>query len=468
MKDNLIKRKKIVVIGAGSASFGLETLTGIMKTKTCNGMELALVDINLDGLNMIKKLADLLNKKWNSNMKVSSTDNRKNVLPNADYVIISFAFDREKLWKKDREIALNYNIYHHAECGGPGGFIHLARNMSVMMPILEDIKKFCPNAFILCYTNPMHKLCTVINKLCNNKFTGISHADGIGYFILTTIFSKEYDIKLREDPGFLWEEKAITYFEKMGDIGKSLFEYKAAGMNHFTWMLDIREKGTGKDLYGLLRKKVENGELPNTFEPLTQELIKIFNYVPVESDNHIVEYLPNSSNSPTGMVKKYDIQLYDFNWSNRVRKLMWKNIELMVQGKKDIEWLKNERSEKAEIVIKAMETNTDSYECCVNIPNKGCIANLPENCIVQVPGIINSNGVTGLAMGDLPKPIASLVSRAILLNEMSVEAVITGNIKKVYQLFTIDPICSNLDLNTIKKMADDYINTYLKYLPTFK
>jgi alpha-galactosidase len=468
MKVDNKDRKKIVVIGAGSASFGLETLAGIMRTPTLHGMELALVDTNLEGATMIKKLAGILNERWGSNMKISATGDRKVALPGADYVIISFAFDREKLWKRDREIALRHGIHHHAECGGPGGFFHAARNISAMMPMMEDIKRLCPKAFILCYTNPMHRLCTAIHRLTDNPFTGVSHADGIGYFILGTIFAKDYGIKLKEDPGFYWTEEGIEYFEKIGDLGKELFEYKAAGMNHFTWMLDIRERGTDKDLYGRLRQKVRAGEVPANFEPLTQELIKIFDYVPVESDNHIVEYLPNSSNLPTGMVNRYDIHLYDFDWSNRSRTRMWKSIEMMINGQKDVEGLKSERSEKAEAVIEAMETNSGRYECCLNIPNRGSISNLPQGAIVQVPGIITSRGVIGMSMGELPKPIAALVGRAVLLNEMSVEAVIEGNMSTVYQAFTIDPNCSTLDLGTIRKLADEYVREYKEYLPTFQ
>lgn len=146
-----------------------------MRTKALHGIELALVDINIDSVNRIKKFAEILNEKWNANIIISSTSNRKEILPGADYIVISIAIDREECWKSDYEIALKYNISHYAENGGPAGFIHSARNISLILPILEDINKLCPNAFLLNFTNPMQRVCTAINKVSSIKFVGMCH-----------------------------------------------------------------------------------------------------------------------------------------------------------------------------------------------------------------------------------------------------------------------------------------------------
>jgi len=430
-------RKKIVVIGAGSASFGLSTLVGIMRTKALYGMELALVDINVDSVNRIKKLAEILNEKWNANIIISATSNRKEVLPGADYIVISIAIDREECWKSDYKIALKYNISHCAENGGPAGFIHSARNISLILPILEDINKLCPNAFLLNFTNPMQRVCTAINKVSSIKFVGMCHQIYFGYFILGMAFAKELGINIKEDPRFV---------------------------NHFTWMLDVREKETGRDIYGVLKKKMN--DLPPEFEPLTQELFKIFDYIPVAGDCHIAEYLPYTGDLYSETFKKFDIQMYDFKWSCRRRDKMWKDIEMMISGEREVDYLKNARSERAEIIIEHIEKNSNLYESSVNIPNKGCIKNLPDGAIVDVPGVITGNGIIGLAIGDLPKPIAELCNRQLILNDLTVQAVIDGNIKLVYQLFALDPMINNLD--TAVNLADEYIKANIKYLPSFQ
>jgi len=464
MSKQTKKRKKIVVIGAGSASFGLVTLAGIIRTRGLHGMELALVDINVDGANKIKKLAEILNEKWNANMKISATGDRREALPGADYIIISIAIDREECWISDYEIALKYNINHYAENGGPGAFAHSARNISIILPIIEDIQKLCPNAFVLNFTNPIQRICTAINKVSNIKFIGICHQIYFGYYILGTLFPEKVGVKLRENTRFVWDDDFMYYHFNISDMARKYFKIKAAGINHFTCMLDIREKESGEDIYGIVKDRMK--DLPLEFEPLTQEIFRIFDLILVQGDCHIVEYLPYASNLVSGTFKKYDIQMYDFKWASGKRDEMWEDIGLMINDKKEVDSLKDSRTERAEIIIDSIEKNSSFYEEAVNIPNNGNIKNLTDGAIVEVPAIISGSGITGLALGDLPKTMAELCNRQLVLNEMTVQAVIEGNIKLVYQLFALDPMIDSLD--TAVKLADEYIKVNIKYLPSFQ
>ena len=461
-------RKKILVIGAGSSSFGLSTLAEILLSEELHGMELVLVDINVEGVEKIKKLADILNREWSANMKISATGNRKKALPNADYIIISIAIDREKCWKDDYEIALKYNISHYAENGGPGGFIHSARNISMFLPILKDINEFCPKAFIINLTNPMQRICNTIKEISGNNFVGVCDQLYFGYFILGTAFAKEIGAKLNKDPRFLWTDESLEYHFNMIDFSRKYFEIKAAGINHFTWMLDIKDKKTGKDIYDRARKKMKN--LPNKFEPLTQKMFEIFDFIPVSGDCHISEYLPYVSDLSDGTFKKYDIQMYNFEWGNRMRENMWNDIEMMINGKKNIESLKssvNEAiTEEVALIVSSIEKDKNLYFDTVNILNNGSISNLPDNAIIEVPGIISKKGIKGIEIGKLPETIAELCRRQLILNDLTVQAVIEGDIKLVYKLFALDPMVNNL--NTAINLADEYIKRNIKYLPTFQ
>ncbi|UCF98008.1 MAG: hypothetical protein JSV89_00375 [Spirochaetaceae bacterium] len=463
-----INRKKIVVIGAGSSSFGLSTLAELMLSEDLHGMELALVDINTDGVNQIRELAEIMNQQWSAGMKISATGDRQEVLKNADYVIICIAIDREKCWKKDYEIALKYNISHYAENGGPGGFIHSARNISMLLPILEDINKLCPKAFIINLTNPMQRICNTIKRVSELDFVGVCDQLYFIYFILGTAFGNEIGIKVRKDPRFLWTEDQLDYHFRLINQTREFFTVKAAGINHFTWVLDIRDKKTGRDMFEVARKKLM--ELPPEFEPLTQEMIKIFGQIPVAGDCHISEYVPYVSQLSAETFKKYDIQMYSFDWGNRTREMMWKDISEMTQGKKSIESLKssiNEAiTEEVALIIASLEKNKNNYVETVNIPNQGSICNLPAGAIVEVPGIIGGNGITGLAIGELPEPIAELCRRQVVLNDLTVDAVIEGDMNSVYKLFALEPMIS--DLSTARKLADEYVKEFREYLPTFE
>lgn len=232
-------------------------------------------------------------------------------------------------------------------------------------------------------------------------------------------------------------------------------------------MMDIRKKENGKSIMKEVKKRFSS--LPPEFEPLTQEMFRIFNLILVQGDSHIVEYVPYASDLYTNTFEKYAIPMFDFEWSTQKRVETKKNIEQLINGDKDIDYLKSTRSEGAEYIIEAKEKNLNCYESVLvhpNIPNNGCISNLPEGAIVEVPGIISGNGVNGLAMGDLPRPMAEICRRQIILNEMTVKSVIEGDIKLVYQIFALDPMINNLE--TARKLADEYIKINTKYLDTFK
>ncbi len=458
------KRRKIVIIGAGSAAFGLSSLVWLMKHKDLYGMEMVLVDIAEDRLKTIEKLANILNKAWNSNMTISSSTGYREVLKGSDYIIISVAVDRVQAWQKDIEIALKYNISHVGENGGPGGFIHAARNLSLILPIIEDIKILAPDAFVLNFTNPMQRICTALNKFMPNRFVGICHQIHLGYFILGVAFAEQLRIDLY--PGIRWEwnnEKIARAFE-ISDKAEEVFSIKAAGINHFTWFMDVFKRNDNKSVYKEFIKKMHS--LPESFEPLTQEIFKIFGHVPLAGDNHISEYLPYTSDFRSGTFKDFDIQSFNFGSYLERGETSWNKIKDVVYGRKEPDSLLGARSENAEKIIAAFEKNKNSYFESLNMPNNGSISNLPGEAIVDIPAVIGAGGVSGITIGELPKTVAELCRKQLIINEMTVEAVVCGDIKLVYQLMALDPMVNNLD--TAIKISDEYIRSNLKYLPGFK
>jgi len=465
IKNNYRKRKKIVILGAGSLAFGLQTLVWLMRTDALKGMELMLVDVDTYKLERIFNLAKLLNDRWNANMKVNSSTKFKDSLTEADYIVITVTRDREKCWIRDIEMAKKYNISHVGENGGPGAFIHTARNLSIIFPILEEINNHCPNAFILNFTNPMQRICTAINKISSNRFMGLCHQIEYSYFILGIAFAKELNIEVKSDILYDWSsdsEKANKYHEII-DKSRESFDIRTAGLNHFTWLLDIREKNTDKSIYNLCIEKLRS--LPDWAEPLSQNVFKIFDYFPIAGDNHISEYMSYTSDLSSGTYAQYKIENFDFDWYNVRKKRLWKKLDNIINGRENIDCLLQERSEKVEIIFSALEKNSNLYLESVNIPNNGCITNLPKGAIVDIPGIIGANGITGLAIGDLPGTVAELCRRQLIINDMTVEAILKGDRKLVYQLFALDPMVNNL--NTAVKLADEYIKVNKDYLITF-
>ena len=156
----------ITVIGAGSASFGENTLSAILRSQKLQGCTLRLVDRNIQSLDIVKRLADRLNKEWKSGFTITAHVHHKDALKDTNFVVSAIEVGpREELWKSDFEIPLKYGVRQpYAENGGPGGFIHAARNVMPVLEIVRDMEQACPEAWFINFTNPMVRICDLVNR----------------------------------------------------------------------------------------------------------------------------------------------------------------------------------------------------------------------------------------------------------------------------------------------------------------
>ena len=167
---------KIVVIGAGSASFGLNTLGALLRSEKLRGSHVALVDRNPETLELVRKLAERLNREWQAGITLSTHTQHCQALEGADFVVLSIEVPREKLWRMDYEIPLKYGVRQpYAENGGPGGFAHAARNIGPLMEIVGDMERACPQAWLINFTNPMTRICDAVRRYSKIKVVGLCH-----------------------------------------------------------------------------------------------------------------------------------------------------------------------------------------------------------------------------------------------------------------------------------------------------
>lgn len=458
-------KPKIVVIGAGSASFGLSVLGRLLLEPGLKGSTLCLVDTLPGGLQKIEALASRMNREWNSGFRIVCSTDRCEVLADADFVILSIAIDREKCWRRDEQIARHYGIEHYAENGGPGAFAHTARNLAVVMEIVRDIERLAPDAWLLNFTNPVPRICYAVSRYSRLKTIGICHQISFGYLMLGVILGKSLGFNIPEGFRFRWEDPDRERLSRLiSSQAEARIDIHAAGLNHFTWMLGIRDRQTGEDLYPLLWRELEKAD-PG-FEPLTCEVARIFNLFPVPGDCHMCEYLPYTHNQSRGVWKHYDIQGYDLDLASRKRDRLWEEIDGMARGKVSIDPLRDEPSERAEKVIAALVQDSHSYEQALNLPNCGYIQNLPEGAIVEVPATVGVHGPLGHAVGSLPEPVAELCRRQALLAQLSVEAAVEGDEGKALQALALDPMVD--DPRVARQLLMDYLEEFREYLPQFR
>ena len=456
----------ITVIGAGSASFGENTLSAIIRSKKLRGSTLRLVDRNAQSLDIIHRLANRLNVEWDAQFKISAHTSHKDALEGAQFVVSAIEVGpREELWKMDYELTIKHGLRQpYGENGGPGGFAHAARNVGPLLEILRDMEQACPEAWFINFTNPMVRICDVINRHSRIKSVGLCHQIYAGYVMVGAALAKDFGQEL--PPGLTGMHAAVDQIpahEAIRDWIVPLVDIRAAGTNHFSWILSIRDRRTGEDLYPLFRKRFF--ELDPNFEPLTRDVFSAFGWFPVPGDTHLCEYLPWMSDPVTKPWEKYDIKLYDWNLMAAVRDFELDRLDEMAEGHATIEGLLATDSEGALEVIENIAGGTTHYHLAANVPNVGQIANLPMGATVETPVVVDGEGIHPVHVGALPDPIAELCRRELAVAQLCVDSAVEGSREKALQCLLLDPMIR--DIGMAKAILDDYLVTFKEYLPLF-
>jgi len=457
---------KIVVIGAGSASFGENTLSALMRSQKLRGSRLALVDRNPDNLEIVQRLAGRLNREWKTGMTVTAHRHHSEALAEAEFVISAIEVGaREDLWKQDFQIPLKYGLRQpYAENGGPGGFAHAARNLLPVMEIVHDMEKACPDAWFINFTNPMIRICDAINRHSRIQAVGLCHQIFAGYIMVGVALGR--DLGIRIPPGLTGLEASAAQSTFHSEVKRQIVprvDIRAAGLNHFTWVLSMQDRQSGEDLYPLFRRRW--ADLDPNFEPLTRRVFEAFGWFPVPGDTHLCEYLPWLSDPVTKPWEKYHLKLYDWDQAAAAREGAHERIRSMADGESPIAPLRDADSEGALEVIENVAGAGQHYHLAANRPNQGQISNLPAGATVETPVVVDGAGVHAVQVGPLPEPIAELLRRETTVAQLGVEAALTGDRQQALQCLLLDPFVH--DIEQARQILEDYLATYREYLPQF-
>ncbi len=456
---------KIAIIGAGSASFGLTTLATLIREPRLHGSELALVDLNEQALATIVSVAERMSETWGANMRIRASTNRRDVLAGMNFVIISIEVPpRETLWRLDWEIPVKHGLRQpYGENGGPGGLMHACRQIPPFMEIVRDMETLCPDAWLINFSNPLPRITRAVSKYSRIKTVGKCHQINVGYGIAAALLRHHYQIpvpdglNLHSDPG------NIGVIHQMAAHGRAHFHIKSAGLNHFIWLMDIRDRQTGEDLYPALRAAL--AEAPPTLEPFSMALFGIFGLCPIAGDSHLVEYLPWLHDPQTRPWETYQIPLYDWGGNEAARDFLNTMMAQMAAGHMPVDGMKEAHSEGAVELIAAIAGDANVYDETVNIPNRGAITNLPAETIVEIPALVSGTGVQGVHIGAMPEPVAELLRREAALVEMVVDTAVSGDRHLALQTLLLDPMIN--DIGRARAILDDYLTTFAHVLPQF-
>lgn len=456
---------KIVIVGAGSASFGPTTLATLIREPALAGAELALVDLNEPNLATAARVAERMSDAWGAGIAVSASTDRCNVLDGADFVIVSIEVPpREVLWRLDWEVTTRHGLRQpYAENGGPGGLMHACRQIPAFIDIARDMEELCPDAWLINFSNPLPRITRAVTKYSRIKTVGKCHQINVGYALAAVLLRDRYPVdvppgcNLHSDPGNTGTIHALAH------AGRERVSITSAGLNHFIWLLDIRDRQTGEDLYPALRAAAHYA--PPTLEPFSLDLFRSAGYLPLPGDTHLVEYLPYLHDPVARPWETYQVPLYDWSSNEGVREFLLKMMQDMADGSMPVDGMREATSEGANEVVRGIGAGLEYYDETVNVPNRGAISNLPDHTIVEVPAMVGPYGIRPVHVGELPRVPAELCRREAELVEMVVDAAVTGDRALALQALLLDPMIN--DLGRARAILDDYLKTFAAYLPQF-
>jgi alpha-galactosidase len=415
---------RIVLVGAGSAQFGLGTLADVFRSKVLEGSTVVLHDINPAALARVEAVGQEHLAAHKLPYTVEATADRATALKGADYIISSIEVgDRFKLWEQDWTIPQQYGFRQvYGENGGPGGLFHSLRIIPQVLAICDDVMRICPDAWVLNFSNPMSRICTtVLHKYPDLHLVGLCH------------------------------EIASLGKHLPHILGRPLedLELVAGGLNHFSMLLEARYKDTGADAYPDIRAGVPAYFEGTNERGLFMELFRRYDLLPITTDSHMGEYLQWAFDvvDHKGILDFYS---HYKDYAQRRAPSVVTSLDQLHEGERVIP------------IVEAMVSGVPAREGALNLPNRGLIDKLPADIVVEVPGTVDAQGAHGTPLGTLPAGFLGLLQNQVAIHELTAEAVLTGSKKVVMQALLAD-----LNVNTVgpaEAMLDTILQAQSQYL----
>lgn len=429
---------KITFIGAGSTVFAKNLIGDILSYPELAESTITLYDIDAERLRTSAIVARKLAQALDAHPTIEATTDRCAALEGADYAIAMFQVGGYRpATVIDFEIPKRYGLEATiADTLGVGGIMRALRTIPVFLDMCRDMQAVCPDVLLLNYVNPMAMLCWALSRATPIKTVGLCHS------------------------------VQGTAEQLANDIGVPIEEidYLCAGINHMAFYL--RFERNGEDLYPRIQQVIDEGRVPD-WNRVRYEMFRRLGYFVTESSEHFAEYTPwFIKRDRPDLIERFNIPLDEYLRRCERQIDGWEALrrELEDEGKP----ITHTRShEYGSGIIHSIETGTPRV-VYGNVQNTGLIDNLPPGCCVEVPCLVDANGVQPVHVGALPPHLAALMQTNINVQALTVEAALTGKRGHIYHAAMLDPhTAAELDLDQIWSLVDDLLDAHADWLPAF-
>jgi alpha-galactosidase len=394
----------IVLIGAGSTSFGLTTLHDLYADAVFTGATVWLVDVDVRPLERMQRVAAALEAATQRGITLKLATDRTDALPGADAVVVSVEVDRDRRWQLDFDIPRRHGVDHVlGENAGPGGLAHALRTIPLVVGIARDVEQLAPNALLINFTNPEGRICTAFRRHLDQPIVGLCHE----------------------------VQNAEHRFSRL--LGRPI-ECRAAGLNHLTALVAARDAFTGDDATVDLHAAVGDlrDEAGETFS-FVRYLHDRFGVVIATSDSHAGEYYREAvEHAPA---KDFLAR------QTKLRKFVDDAADAIVAGRMDmgpfLEW---EASEPLRPILRAAISGESERVASAILPNDGLVPALPTDCAVEVSAMAGPTGVIGDRTDDLPLGFAATLRHEVAIQQLVADAALLGSRDAALQALLLDPV----------------------------
>lgn len=426
---------KIVFLGAGSTVFARNLLGDILGHEELAASEIVLYDIDANRLATSELVARRVCEALKAPATVMATTDRRAALDGADYAINMIQVGGyEPCTVTDFEVPKRFGLRQTiGDTLGIGGIMRGLRTIPILLTMCADMEELCPDVWLLNYSNPMAMNCRAINRACRIRTVGLCHS------VQGTAFELSRDL-------------GIPY----GEI-----DYLAAGINHMAFYL--RFERDGEDLYPRLKALAQSGEIPDG-NRVRYEVLRRLGYFVSESSEHFAEYVPwFIKRDRPDLIDRFNIPLDEYPRRCVAQIANWEEERVRLESDGAIEV--HPSFEYAATIIRSIETGKPRV-IYGNVANEGLIDDLPTGSTVEVPCLVDGNGIQPTRIGALPPQIVALIRTNVNVQELTVEAALTGRVEHIYHAAMLDPHTSaELDLDQITALVDALLLVHGEWIP---
>jgi alpha-galactosidase len=451
---------KIAMIGAGSVGFTRRLMYDLLTVPEFADTHFALMDISEHNLDMVKQLCERDIAANHLPATVSATLSQREAITDADYVICMIRQGGLEAFQLDIDIPLKYGV---DQCVGDtlcaGGLMYAQRTIPALLNICKDIREVAkPDALFLNYSNPMAMNTWACNQYGGVPTIGLCHGVQHGHSQIADCIE-------------LWAKRENLIGQDERVTAKDV-DIICAGINHQTWYVKVQWRGM--DMIPKMLELFENHPVYREQEKVRIDVIRRFGYYSTESNGHFSEYVP-------WYRKRTDEIMQWIDLSHWIHGETGGYLRVCTEGRNWFatdfpNWLKEDPTvisaksrslEHGSYIIEGLETGR-LYRGHFNIVNQGHITNLPDGCIIEIPGYVDRNGINMPLVGDLPMAIAATCSASVNVQRMGMEAAVHGDVMLLKQAMLHDPLVGAVcNPEEVWQMADELLVAQSKWLPNY-